>query len=69
MHLVDLHSTVVLLKGVETLKAIFDEVDLHSTVVLLKAHLLEHGHAKRGGFTFYCSSIKRITCYNIFKQV
>ncbi len=53
----DLHSTVVLLKAINSKKVVIGIIHLHSTVVLLKlksANLIAFG----GKFTFYCSSIK-----------
>ena len=57
--MINLHSTVVLLKVEEIKEYQLQRKDLHSTVVLLKEtgqRAFVKGNAR---FTFYCSSIKR----------
>ncbi len=55
----DLHSTVVLLKGITRPIIESSKNDLHSTVVLLKVLFSKDVKEKTIEFTFYCSSIKR----------
>jgi len=54
----NLHSTVVLLKAVPVLPIYSLDINLHSTVVLLKVPLNPTVPGEIPVFTFYCSSIK-----------
>ena len=55
-----LHSTVVLLKAVESRQEMHQMSPLHSTVVLLKVGISLTYLYDILAFTFYCSSIKSL---------
>mgnify|MGYP004636550217 CR=1 FL=1 len=57
----NLHSTMVLLKDKTVITSVYEALNLHSTMVLLKANRHRQKFNKRTKFTFHYGSIKSST--------